>query len=210
VPESVIEGHRRAVEADPRNGFGPLRAPDRELVDGVEVETDLGTWRALETPGHSPSHVILHQPESGLAVTGDHLLGRVVLHFDHGNSPDPVAEYLDSLAATEQLGLELCLAGHGRTFRDPNGKIAETREVIATTRRRITELLAARPCTAYELLREIRGPELAAHPATVYEISLFLAFLDTMAATGETIPVAADGPRRWRLTAAGAAARAVC
>lgn len=202
VPETVIERHRAAVEADPRNGFGPLRPPDRELRTGVEVETDVGTWRALETPGHSPSHVILHEPESGLAVTGDHLLGRIVLHFDHGYSPDPVAEYLTSLTAIEGLGLELCLAGHGRTFRDPVGKIEGTREVIAATRRSIAELLAERPRTAFELLREVRGPEFAAHPATCYEISLFLAFLDTMAATGDAAPVAGDGLRRWRSTAA--------
>jgi glyoxylase-like metal-dependent hydrolase (beta-lactamase superfamily II) len=206
VPEAVIERHREAVEADPRNGFGPLREPDCELVTGVEVETDVGTWRVLETPGHDPAHVILHQPGSGLAITGDHLLGRVVLHFDYGNSPDPVAEYLTSLAATEALGIELCLAGHGRTFRDPVGKIEETRGAIASTRRQIAELLAARPRTAFELLAEIRGEEFAAHPATVYEISLFLAFLDTMAATGETIPVADIAVRQWRLTTAGAAA----
>src|SRR5262249_38447376 len=145
--------------------------------------------RVLEAPGHSPSHVILHQPDSGLAVTGDHLLGRVVLHFDHGYSPDPVAEYLTSLTATEGLGLELCLAGHGRTFRDPAGKIEEPRELIATTRQAIVGLLAERPRTAFELLREIRGEEFADHPATCYEISLFLAFLDTLAATGEAAAV---------------------
>jgi glyoxylase-like metal-dependent hydrolase (beta-lactamase superfamily II) len=208
VPEAVIERHRAAMEADPRNGFGPLRGPDRELLTGVEVETDVGTWRVLETPGHSPSHVILHEPESGLAITGDHLLGRVVLHFDYGYSPDPVAEYLTSLTAAEGLGLELCLAGHGRTFRDPAGKIEETREAIATTRQEITELLAVRPRTAYELLREIRGEEFAAHQAACWEISLFLAFLDTMTATGETTPVADTEVRQWRLTAAGAAAAA--
>ncbi len=198
VPEQVIERHRQTVEADPRNGFGPLRRPDRELLTGVEVETDVGSWRALETPGHSPSHVILHQPESGLAITGDHLLGRVVLHFDYGHSPDPVAEYLTSLTATEELGLELCLAGHGRTFRDPVGKIEETRAAVATTRRRIAELLAVRPHTAFELLAEIGGGELATHPASIYEISLYIAFLDTMAAAGEAVPVADTEVRRWR------------
>jgi glyoxylase-like metal-dependent hydrolase (beta-lactamase superfamily II) len=205
VPEPVIDRHRENTEADPRNGFGPMRPPDRELLTGVEVETDVGRWSVLETPGHSPSHVILHQPESGLAITGDHLLGRVVLHFDHGYSPDPVAEYEAGLAATEPLGIELCLAGHGRTFRDPTGKIEETRAAIASTRGQIRELLAARPRTAYELLTEIRGAEFAAHPATVFEISLFLAFLDTMAAAGEAAPVEGSEPRRWRLTGAVAA-----
>ena len=45
----------------PRSGrplaAGPLR-PDRDLLPGVEVESDLGTWSVHETPGHAPSHVV--------------------------------------------------------------------------------------------------------------------------------------------------------
>ena len=72
---------------------GPLR-PDRDLVPGVEVETDLGAWSVHSTPGHAPSHVCLFQPERRLLISGDHLLGRVSLYFDYGLSPDPVGEFL--------------------------------------------------------------------------------------------------------------------
>src|SRR3954451_23155840 len=78
-------------------GIAEVVLPDRELVDGVEVETDLGVWRVYETPGHAPSHVVLHQPERGLLLSGDHLLGRVSLFYDYGHTPDPVGEFLQSL-----------------------------------------------------------------------------------------------------------------
>ena len=36
---------------------GPLH-PDRDLLPGLDVETDLGSWSVHETPGHAPSHVV--------------------------------------------------------------------------------------------------------------------------------------------------------
>ena len=89
------------------------------------MQTDLGAWQVYETPGHAPSHVVLHQPERKLMISGDHLLGRTVLFFDHGHTPDPIGEFLRSLDEVEPLEVELCLPGHGRPFRDPDAKIAE-------------------------------------------------------------------------------------
>ena len=104
--------------------------PDRDLLPGVEVETDLGAWQVYETPGHAPSHVVLHQPERKLMISGDHLLGRTVLFFDHGHTPDPIGEFLRSLDEVEPLDVDLVLPGHGRPFRDPDAKIAESRRQV--------------------------------------------------------------------------------
>ena len=92
VPPAAIERLREARRGT-GTGVARLIAPDRELVPGVEVQTDLGSWQVHETPGHAPSHVVLHQPERRLMISGDHLLGRVSLYFDYGHTPDPVAEF---------------------------------------------------------------------------------------------------------------------
>ena len=42
------------------SGIARVIEPDRPLVDGVEIETDLGVWTVHETPGHAPSHVCLY------------------------------------------------------------------------------------------------------------------------------------------------------
>ena len=84
----------RAASAHPprsgRPGSGPLR-PDRDLLPGLDVDSDLGTWSVHETPGHAPSHVVLFQRERRLLISGDHLLGRVSLFFDYGYTPHPSA-----------------------------------------------------------------------------------------------------------------------
>ncbi len=88
VPAAALELYEQRRGTG--TGIARLVEPDHELVPGVEVETDLGTWQVHETPGHAPSHVVLHEPESGLLISGDHLLGRISLFFDYGHTPDPV------------------------------------------------------------------------------------------------------------------------
>jgi glyoxylase-like metal-dependent hydrolase (beta-lactamase superfamily II) len=198
VPAIALERYREMRRGE---GTGLARAvpPDRELLPGVEVATDLGSWQVHETPGHAPSHVVLHQPERGLLISGDHLLGRVSLFFDHGHTPDPVEEFLSSLETAERLGVELCLAGHGRPFRDLGAKIAANRELVDQHLARMRGALAAGPKTAFETVPDlVDGAELT--PATVaWGIQMALAYLDHLAARGAVAPVEGTDPRAWEI-----------
>ena len=130
VPEEPLR--RFAAERKGHeSGIAAVIDPDRALLPGVVVNTDLGPWTVYETPGHAPSHVCLFQPERRLLISGDHLLGRISLFFDYGYSPDPVGEFLSSLDVVERLGARLCLAGHGRTFTDVRAHIDGNRELVA-------------------------------------------------------------------------------
>ena len=122
LPRRLFRSRRIAVHASERRsrdtGISGVIEPDRALLPGLEINTDLGAWSVHETPGHAPSHVCLFQPERRLLISGDHLLGRISLYFDYGFTPDPVGEFLHSLHVVERLDARLCLAGHGRTFTD--------------------------------------------------------------------------------------------
>ena len=123
--------HRWAQERrDSDPSIAAIVEPDRELVPGVEVETDVGTWSVHETPGHAPSHVCLFEPQRRLLLSGDHLLGRVSLYFDYGYAKDPLADFLSSLGVAETLGARLCLPGHGRPFADVGAHIEANRREI--------------------------------------------------------------------------------
>jgi glyoxylase-like metal-dependent hydrolase (beta-lactamase superfamily II) len=121
------------------------------------VETDLGAWRVIETPGHAPSHVCLYQPERRLLISGDHLLGRVSLYFDVGQTPDPVGEFLASLDKVEGLDARLALSGHGRPFTDVAGHIAANRELVDRRLDAVRAALAQGPRTPYEIAQEVYG-----------------------------------------------------
>jgi glyoxylase-like metal-dependent hydrolase (beta-lactamase superfamily II) len=199
VPPASLERYREAREGDEETGIDSLRVPDRELVPGVEVGTDLGTWQVTETPGHAPSHVVLHQPERKLLVSGDHLLGRTVLFFDYGHTPDPIGEFLASLERVEPLPVDLVLPGHGRTFRDPENKIAEARRQVDQLLGKVREALAGGERTAFEVVAEILGPDNVNSPASAWVLQIVLSCLDHMAIAGEAAPVEGTDPQRWAL-----------
>jgi glyoxylase-like metal-dependent hydrolase (beta-lactamase superfamily II) len=199
VPLASLESFRERREEDDDNGIDAIVEPDRELVPGVEVQTDLGAWQVYETPGHAPSHVVLHQPERKLLISGDHLLGRTVLFFDHGHSPDPVGEFLRSLEEVEPLAVDLVLPGHGRTFRDPEAKIAEARKQVEELLGKVRASLGEGEKTAYEVVGDLIGPEGQKSIASVWALQIVLSSLDHLAVLGEAEPVEETDPRRWRL-----------
>jgi glyoxylase-like metal-dependent hydrolase (beta-lactamase superfamily II) len=201
VPPAALERYRERREEDDESGIDILEEPDRELVPGVEVETGLGGWQVHETPGHAPSHVVLHQPERKLLISGDHLLGRTVLFFDHGHSPDPVGEFLSSLEVAEKLDVELVLPGHGRTFRDPEAKIAESRRQVDDLLKKVRAALAGgEEKTAFEIVAGIIGEENVNTPASAWVLQIVLSCLDHLAIAGEVGTVEGSDPQRWRLT----------
>lgn len=199
VPVAGLEAYRARSE-DSETGYAGVREPDRELVPGVEVVSDHGAWQVYETPGHAPSHVVLHQPERKLMITGDHLLGRTVLFFDYGHTPDPVGEFLDSLDLIEPLGPNLCLPGHGRPFRDPELKIEAARQQVEYLRDRVREQLADEERTAFAIVAGILGPDNLDGPTSGFLLQIVLALLDNMAVRGEATAVEGTDPQRWKLS----------
>ncbi len=198
VPPAALERYRESRDDDEKTGIDAIVEPDRDLLRGVEVETDLGAWQVYETPGHAPSHVVLHQPERRLMISGDHLLGRTVLFFDHGHSPDPVGEFLRSLDEVEPLEVDLVLPGHGRPFRDPGAKIAEARRQVDELLVKVRESLAAGEKTAFEIVGEIVGSENLNTPVSAWVLQIVLSCLDHLAIEGEAAMVEGADPRRWK------------
>lgn len=162
VPEvalKLLEKHRGQPY-----GIAGIIEPDRDLVPGVEISTDLGAWHVYETPGHAPSHVCLYQPERRIMISGDHLLGRVSLWYDYGYSPDPAGEFLSSLDLVEGLDARLCLSGHGRTFTDTKAHIDANRSLVNERIEKVFGALDGEPLTAFEIIPRVYDAELT--PAT--------------------------------------------
>ena len=198
VPEAPLQRWIARRLASGTGMAGTLRV-DRDLVPGVPVATDLGEWQVIETPGHAPSHVCLYQPERRLLVSGDHLLGRVSLYFDHGYTPDPVGEFLRSLDVVEALDARLCLSGHGRPFTDVAGHVAANRALVDERLAAVRAALAERPASAYELAQAVYGEAFTEATAT-WLLSKTLCWLDHLEARGEAVrrePVADGGPELW-------------
>jgi glyoxylase-like metal-dependent hydrolase (beta-lactamase superfamily II) len=201
VPEDAL---RRYEESRRGEGIGVTRVvePDRDLVEGVEVETDLGTWQVVETPGHAPSHVVLHQPDRGMLLSGDHVLGRVSLYYDYGYTPDPAGEYLDSLAKAELLDASLCLAGHGRPFRNVNDKIAAFRQTVLDNIETVRRAVANGPKTPFEIVPDLLGTDDLSPMMVNWALSQILCYLRYLELRDEAVRLDGENAaNRWAAAA---------
>jgi glyoxylase-like metal-dependent hydrolase (beta-lactamase superfamily II) len=204
-----LEPLRRWAEErkDQRPSIAGVAAPDRELVEGIEVLTDHGAWTVYETPGHAPSHIVFFQPQHRLLISGDHLLGRVSLYFDYGWTPDPVAEFLTGLDTVERLDARLCLPGHGRPFADVQAHIDANRKEIDERVERTLEVLAGGEATAFDLVPKVFGEGIDPMMMT-WALTIMLCFLTHLERAGRLERVTSeDGrrPERWRACAPTAA-----
>jgi glyoxylase-like metal-dependent hydrolase (beta-lactamase superfamily II) len=194
VPAEPLQ--RYAEEGKPRKtGIAGAIEPARDLLNGVTVRTNLGEWTTYETPGHSPSHVCLFQPERRLLISGDHLLGRISLYFEYGNSPDPVGEFLHSLDVVERLGARLCLPGHGRTFADVHAHIQGNRKLVHERLEGVVQALREGPLTPFEIVPHVYGDALSEQNAQ-WLLSEILSYLTHLQAIGRARAVPGE-PERW-------------
>jgi glyoxylase-like metal-dependent hydrolase (beta-lactamase superfamily II) len=139
--EGVVLTHSHP---DHTEGADRLGAPVTLPADGEEV----GPFRAVGSPGHSPDSVCLLL--GGACFTGDTVLGKGSVFIDPGEGS--LGAYLDSLRRLRELELEVLCPGHGPYVWDPHAKLDEYIEHRLGRERRLVEALAAGLRSRDELL----------------------------------------------------------
>jgi glyoxylase-like metal-dependent hydrolase (beta-lactamase superfamily II) len=98
---------------------------DVPLHDGQNLRLGHADWQVVRTPGHTPGHLALWQPEDRLLVVGDALsdydVGWVNLALD---GPDAAATALASLRRLADLQPRVIMPGHGPIPADPAAAFA--------------------------------------------------------------------------------------
>ena len=144
--EAVLAAAGREVDGivlthghtDHAEGAAPLAertgAPVVRPGEGDEV----GPFRVLATPGHSPDHVSLVMGK--VCFTGDTVLGTGSVFIAPGEGS--LSAYLDSLRRLREVDLEVFCPGHGPYVWDPRTKLDEYIEHRLDRERRLLEALA--------------------------------------------------------------------
>lgn len=136
--------------------------PTKELVDEETFSAGKRSWQVIYCPGHDRASVCLYSATDGLLLSGDTLLASITPHVDHRGElgPDPLGDFLDSLARLEKLNPSLVLPGHGRPF---DSGAERARGIVAHHQRRlgsILQVIRRRACSAAEVAEAVFGPEL--------------------------------------------------
>ncbi|HEV3391014.1 MAG TPA: MBL fold metallo-hydrolase [Solirubrobacteraceae bacterium] len=197
VPESALARYAERSRGT-ASGIARVIEPDRPLLPGVEIETDLGVWTVHETPGHAPSHICLYQADRRLLISGDHLLGRISLYFDYGWTPDPIGEFLGSLEVTASLHARLALSGHGKPFIDVPGHIEANRRLVRERLDAAVAAVTAGPKTAIEIAAGVYGEPLN-ETNTGWRLQETLCYLQHLELEGRVSREAEGDLERWEV-----------
>ncbi|WP_084773067.1 MBL fold metallo-hydrolase [Nonomuraea candida] len=95
-----------------------MARPDRLIEDGDDLGLPGWDLRALWTPGHSPGHLCFVSPGRRVLFSGDHVLARItpIVAVHPQSGPNPLADYLDSLASVRKLEVDEVLPAHEYRF----------------------------------------------------------------------------------------------
>ena len=128
-----------------------IDTPDEAALDDVDDGDllSLGNrlFNAHVTPGHATGHLSLWEAETGVLLSGDHLLPRItpnpVLEPDNvtGERRRSLVEYLNSLDRFVALDPTVILPGHGPAFHDVGALVANMRVHHDRRAERVLELV---------------------------------------------------------------------
>lgn len=140
--EPLARRFEARLAADP-----PQPEPDYEMPDGWlepgPLETESGrTLEVVQTPGHTQGHVVFHDLQHKLLFAGDHVLPTITpsIGFEAVLSPNPLGQFLDSLALVRARPDARLLPAHGAPTESVHARVDE---LVAHHGQRLEETLRA-------------------------------------------------------------------
>ncbi len=121
------------------------------VKDGYIIEAGGYRFHCLETPGHTPSHVCLYEPDHQLLICGDQILYDISSNISELGITDPLGSYLRSLEKIERLDVKIALPGHRRIIEDVPARIAELKEHHEQRLAEVIEILKSGPANGYQI-----------------------------------------------------------
>lgn len=191
-------GRVALVAPVPRDAMEPL-------ANGASVRfAATGAWRAFHAPGHSPDHLVLHDPSSGTAFAGDLLLRSAPTttalepRRSDGSRPATLDDLIASWRALGRRSARVVHPGHGAPIRAHRvllaRRLAECRASLAAAR----DAVRGGASTLWEVARATGlSTEPEALGATLGDV---VARLDALAARGLVERRSADGTLRFAVS----------
>jgi glyoxylase-like metal-dependent hydrolase (beta-lactamase superfamily II) len=114
------------------------------------------SFRCIETPGHSPGHMCLYEPDKKILVAGDHILFDITPNVTGWPAMrNALNEYLKSLDKIYTLDVDLVLPGHRNIENNHRRRIRELKEHHQARADEILTALGQEQKTAYQIVPKI-------------------------------------------------------
>ena len=192
----------QALSPVPYDGYLPVEDGDVFSYGGHQLQ-------ALWTPGHTPGHMCLFEPATGICILGDHVLFDITPNITRWHGiPDSLGDYLQALRRIDALAVTLPLPAH----RAVHGDFHSRCQALQTHhRQRCQEVLhilsGSKAETAWDIAAKMRwnircrGWEDFPTPQKWFAVGEALAHLDYLMALGLVGRTLKQGLYRYFLTA---------
>jgi glyoxylase-like metal-dependent hydrolase (beta-lactamase superfamily II) len=136
----------------------------RPLRNGEALGLRDRTLHVHHRPGHSPTDTVFHDRDRRILIAADHLLGHIssnplITRPRDGSvgRPQALVQYLESLAATREMDVDLVLPGHGDPITDHRALIDQRFALHRRRADKIHRLLQEQTRSAYEIAQALWG-----------------------------------------------------
>jgi glyoxylase-like metal-dependent hydrolase (beta-lactamase superfamily II) len=156
--DGAVSEMRAEMRSNDHRPHPTIRVDDAEVIKLGRRE-----WVSMHTPGHTPDHLCLFDPEGGVVLSGDHVLPSITPHIGgmDGFAEDPLAEFFGSLDRMAKLdGVTVALPAHGHPFTDLAGRVRviEEHHVERLARLRSASEELGRPASVNEMMQHLFSP----------------------------------------------------
>jgi glyoxylase-like metal-dependent hydrolase (beta-lactamase superfamily II) len=203
VPADVVAALQTVSQAF--RAWGARTDVTRPLHDGEALALRDRTMHVHHRPGHSPTDTVFHDQDRRMLLAADHLLARIssnpLLTRPRDGSaqrPKALVQYLESLAATREMDVDLVLPGHGEPITNHRALIDQRFTLHRRRADKIHRLIEQRPRSAYEIAQELWG-DIAVTQAYL-TLSEVLGHLDLLASDGRVRELTEAGASVWAPT----------
>ena len=167
-----------------RSYISPFKATTL-LKEGDVISMAPYEFRVMATPGHSPGHICLYEPNKKYLFSGDHVLPEVVpnISYHPHSGENPLGDYVKSLGALSDLEVRFVFPGHGSVFSGLGPMIDDIMRFHRDRMNRIQRTMGVETRNAYDVAKSI--PWVVNGEETAYDklepIDRRLAVLETLA-----------------------------
>jgi len=157
---------------------GTLKPGDKLVMEPLSFEI-------IHTPGHSPGHICLYEPNKKYLFAGDHLLSEIVpnVSYHPQSGENPLGDYINSLSKMADLEVRFVFPGHGAVFSGLGPKIDDIMRHHGDRMYNIQKVMGVDTKNAYDVAKAI--PWIVNYETLPYDklepIDRRLAILETLA-----------------------------
>jgi len=147
----------RAVGNHPGRRYNPSNSLNLHILkNGDTVSVGDYLFECIETPGHTPGHICLYEPDKKVFICGDHILFDITPNITLSSEErNPLKEYLISLDKVYDLDVRLTLPGHRSTFRNHKERIQELKQHHRARLDEIISILAQGKQNAFQIASQM-------------------------------------------------------